>query len=140
MRSGLAALVVLLALTACTSVYYKDFEVDSQDRAYAGRAQFDDIRRYLISRKLRTIIETNDLLVVELEKEGRNEDSLQVRLTPAQRVEMTLTRRTAGENFSDSQLRRFREAFESRLRAETGHLVTIRLVAERQRPLTNLGF
>jgi len=139
-RSRLAALAVLLALAACTSVYYKDFAVDSQDRAYTGRAQFDDIRRYLISRKLRTIIETNDLLVVELEKEGRDEDSLQVRLTPAQRVEMTLTRRTAGENFSDSQLRRFREAFEARLRAETGHMVSIRLVAERQRPLTNLGF
>jgi hypothetical protein len=139
-RSRLAALAVLLALAACTSVYYKDFAVESQDRAYTGRAQFDDIRRYLISRKLRTIIETNDLLVVELEKEGRDEDSLQVRLTPAQSVEMTLTRRTAGENFSDSQLRRFRESFEARLRAETGHMVSIRLVAERQRPLTNLGF
>jgi len=139
-RSCLAALAILLALPACTSVYYKDFAVDSQDRAYTGRAQFDDIRRYLRSRKLRTIIETNDLLVVELEKEGRDEDSLQVRLTPAQRVEMTLTRRSAGENFSDSQLRRFREAFEARLRAETGHRVSIRLVAERQRPLTNLGF
>jgi len=139
-RSRLAALVALLALAACTSVYYKDFAVDSQDQAYTGRAQFDDIRRYLISRKLRTIIETNDLLVVELEKEGRDEDSLQVRLTPAQRVEMTLTRRTAGENFSNSQLRRFREAFEARLREETGHVVSIRLVAERERPLTNLGF
>jgi len=129
-----------LALAACTQTYYKDFAVEPQDRAYNGRAQYEDIKRYLVARKLRTIIETQDLLVVELEKEGREEDTLQIRLTPAQRVEMTLRRRTTSANFSESQLRRFRESFETRLREETGHIVSIRLVAERERPLTNLGF
>jgi len=135
-RSRLAALAALLALAACTQVYYKDFAVQPQDRAYTGRAQYEDIKRYLLSRKLRTIIETNDLLVVELEKE----ETLQVRLLPAQAVEMTLVRSTTGEDFTETQVRRFREGFERSLREETGQVVSIRLVDERKRPLTNLGF
>jgi hypothetical protein len=125
-----------LALAACTQTYYKDFAVEPQDRAYAGRAQYEDIKRFLLSRKLRTIMETKDLLVVEMEPQ----DTLQVRLLPNQKVEMTLARTTSGANFNETQVRRFQDGFERSLREETGHIVSIRLVAERERPLTNLGF
>lgn len=131
-----AVLAVLLALAACTSVYYKDFAVEPQDRAYAGRAQYEDIARYLRSRKLRTVIETNNLLVVEMEPG----DTLEVRLLPTQKVAMTLTRSTTGANFTEAQVRKFQDGFERSLREETGHVVTVRLVASRERPLTNLGF
>ena len=135
MRSCLA-IGALLALAACTQVYYKDFAVEPQDRAYTGRAQYEDIKRYLMSRKLRTVIETPDLLVVEMEPE----DTLQVRLLPTQKVEMTLVRSTTGANFTEAQVRRFREGFEKSLREETGHIVSVRLVDERTRPITNLRF
>ena len=135
MRSCLA-IGALLALAACTQVYYKDFAVEPQDRAYTGRAQYEDIKRYLMSRKLRTVIETPDLLVVEMEPE----DTLQVRLLPTQKVEMTLVRSTTGANFTEAQVRRFREGFENSLREETGHIVSVRLVDERTRPITNLRF
>jgi len=130
------AIGALLALAACTQVYYKDFAVEPQDRAYTGRAQYEDIKRYLMSRKLRTVIETPDLLVVEMEPE----DTLQVRLLPTQKVEMTLVRSTTGANFTEAQVRRFREGFENSLREETGHIVSVRLVDERTRPITNLRF
>ena len=135
MRSCLA-IGALLALAACTQVYYKDFAVEPQDRAYTGRAQYEDIKRYLMSRKLRTVIETPDLLVVEMEPE----DTLQVRLLPTQKVEMTLVRSTTGANFTEAQVRRFRQGFEKSLREETGHIVSVRLVDERTRPITNLRF
>jgi len=130
------AIGALLALAACTQVYYKDFAVEPQDRAYTGRAQYEDIKRYLMSRKLRTVIETRDLLVVEMEPE----DTLQVRLLPTQKVEMTLVRSTTGANFTEAQVRRFRQGFEKSLREETGHIVSVRLVDERTRPITNLRF
>jgi len=130
------AIGALLALAACTQVYYKDFAVEPQDRAYTGRAQYEDIKRYLMSRKLRTVIETPDLLVVEMEPE----DTLQVRLLPTQKVEMTLVRSTTGANFTEAQVRRFRQGFEKSLREETGHIVSVRLVDERTRPITNLRF
>jgi len=130
------AIGALLALAACTQVYYKDFAVEPQDRAYTGRAQYEDIKRYLVSRKLRTVIETPDLLVVEMEPE----DTLQVRLLPTQKVEMTLVRSTTGANFTEAQVRRFRQGFEKSLREETGHIVSVRLVDERTRPITNLRF
>ena len=134
MRSALAAIGALLALAACTQVYFKDFAVEPQDRAYSGRAQYEDIKRYLIARKLRTLIETRDYLAVELEPE----DMLQVRLLPSQKVELTLVRRTARAAFTETQLRRFQQGLESRLREETGQVVTIRLVDERVRPITNI--
>jgi hypothetical protein len=136
MRSALAAIGALLALAACTQVYFKDFAVEPQDRAYSGRAQYEDIKRYLLARKLRIVIETRDYLAVELERE----DTLQVRLLPSQKVELTLVRRSAGANFSEAQVRRFQEGLESRLREETGQIVAIRLVDERVRPITNIGF
>lgn len=135
-RYGPAAVVAMLLLTACTQTYYKDFAVEPQDRAYTGRAQYEDIKRYLLSRKLRTLIETRDLLEVELEPQ----DSLRVRLLPTQNVELTLVRKSTGPNLSQTQVRRFQEGLESRLREEAGQIVTIRLVDERTRPLTNLRF
>ena len=135
MRSSLA-IGALLALAACTQVYFKDFAVEPQDRAYTGRAQYEDIKRYLLARKLRIVIETREYLAVELERE----DTLQVRLLPSQKVELTLVRRSAGANFSEAQVRRFQEGLESRLREETGQIVAIRLVDERVRPITNIGF
>ncbi|HEX6690568.1 MAG TPA: hypothetical protein VF110_05400 [Burkholderiales bacterium] len=133
MRSSLVV-GALLALAACTQVYFKDFAVEPQDRAYSGRAQYDDIKRYLLARKLRIVIETRDYIAVELERE----DTLQMRLLPSQKVELTLVRRTAKADFTEAQLRRFREGLESRLREETGQIVTIRLVDERVRPITNI--
>lgn len=133
MRSALA-IGALLALAACTQVYFKDFAVEPRDRAYSGRAQYEDIKRYLLARRLRIIIETKDYLAVELEPE----DSLQVRLLPSQKVELTLVRRSSGSNFSEAQVRRFQQGLESRLREETGQIVTIRLVDERVRPITNI--
>jgi hypothetical protein len=134
-RSGRLA-VALAGLAACTQTYYKDFAVEPQDRAYTGRAQYEDIKRYLLSRKLRTLIETRDLLEVELEPR----DSLRVRLLPTQKVELTLVRKSTGPNMSETQVRRFQEGLESRLREEAGQIVTIRLVDERERPFTNLRF
>ena len=125
---------MVLALAACTQTYYKDFVVEPRDRAYSGRAQFDDLRRYLLARKLRIIVETPNFLEVELE----TEDALRVRLVPEQKVELTLVRSSKGADFPAAQVERFKEGLEHRLREETGQIVTIRLVGERKRPLTNI--
>ena len=132
---------VLLALAACTQTFYKDFAVEPHDRAYVARAQFDDIKAYLLSRKLRIVTESEGFFAVDLESEGTGRtapaDELRVRLL-AGRVEMTLVRRSAGADFSAGQLKAFQEAFESRLRERTGQPVTIRLVDQRVRPMTNI--
>jgi hypothetical protein len=133
-RVRFAVFAMVFGLAACTRTYYKDFVVEPRDRAYAARAQFDDIRRYLLARKLRILIETRNLLEVELEPQ----DTLRVRLVPEQKVELTLVRTSKGADIPAAQLRRFQEGLESRLREETGHIVTIRLIGERERPLTNI--
>jgi len=139
LRGGLAAM--LLAVAACTQTYYKDFAVEPQDRTYAARAQFDDIKGYLLSRKLRIVTESEGFFSVDLESEGAGRtapsDNLQIRLLPG-RVEMTLVRRSAGADFSAGQLKAFQETFEARLRERTGQPVTIRLVDQRVRPMTNI--
>ncbi len=141
MRSRFASLVTLLALAACTQTYYKDFAVEPQDRAYAARAQFEDIKGYLLSRKLRIVTESEGFLAVDLESEGAGRtapaDELRVRLL-AGRIEMTLVRRSAGADFLPGQLKAFQETFESRLRERSGRAVTIRLVDQRVRPMTNI--
>jgi hypothetical protein len=138
-RRALAA--VLLALAACTQTFYKDFAVEPRDRAYAARAQFDDIKDYLLSRKLRIVTESEGFFAVDLESEGTGRsapaDELRVRLL-AGRVEMTLVRRSAGADFLPGQLKAFQETFESRLRERSGRAVTIRLVDQRVRPMTNI--
>lgn len=138
-RGALAAM--LLAVAACTQTYYKDFAVEPQDRAYAARAQFDDIKAYLLSRKLRIVTESEGFFAVDLESEGAGRsapaDELRVRLL-AGRVEMTLVRRSAGADFPAGQLKAFQETLESRLRERTGQPVTIRLVDQRVRPMTNI--
>jgi hypothetical protein len=140
-RSRFASLVTLLALAACTQTYYKDFAVEPQDRAYAARAQFEDIKGYLLSRKLRIVTESEGFLAVDLESEGAGRtapaDELRVRLL-AGRIEMTLVRRSAGADFLPGQLKAFQETFESRLRERSGRAVTIRLVDQRVRPMTNI--
>jgi len=140
-RYGPAAVVATLLLAACTQMYYKDFAVEPQDRAYVARAQFDDIKGYLLSRRLRIVAGSEGYFAVDLESEGAGRtapaDTLQVRLF-AGRVEMTLVRRSAGADFSAGQLKAFQETFESRLRERTGQPVTIRLVDQRVRPMTNI--
>jgi len=138
MRSlrSLALGAALLAAAACTQVYYKDFAVDPQDRAYTAREQYDDLRAYLRSRDLRTVIETNNLLEVEIEPGDR----LRVRLTPEPKVELTLVRTTKGSDFNAGEVRRFQATLEGRMRERTGQPVTIRLVDERVRPMTNVRF
>jgi hypothetical protein len=137
--------VVLLLLTACTRTYYKDFAVDPQERNYSPRAQFNDIKDYLVSRGVRILFESDGFIAVELDTEsgasGRNKpsDSLQVRRT-ADRVELTLIRRTPGPDFVPGQLKTFEETLESRLRERTGHAVSIRLVDQRVSPITNVQF
>ena len=128
------AVAVLVALAACTRTYYKEFAVEPQDRAYAARELFDDFRGYLRSRGLRTVIETNSFLEVELEPG----DALRVRLVPGDRVELTLVRRSKGSDFTAAEVRRFQETFAARMREQTGQAVTIRLVEERVAPLTNI--
>lgn len=132
---------MLLAVAACTQTYYKDFAVEPQDRAYAARAQFDDIKGYLLSRKLRIVTESDGFFAVDLESEGAGRtapaDNLQIRLLPG-RVEMTLVRRSAGADFSAGQLKAFQETFEARLRERSGQPVSIRLVDQRVRPMTNI--
>ena len=138
-RRALAA--ALLALAACTQTYYKDFAVEPQDRAYAARTQFEDIKGYLLSRRMRIVTESEGFFAVDLESEGAGRaapaDELRVRLH-AGRVDMTLVRRSAGADFSAGQLKAFQEMFESRLRERTGQPVTIRLVDQRVRPMTNI--
>jgi hypothetical protein len=144
-RHALAVVLVLLALTACTRIYFKDFAVDPQDRAYTANAQFKDIRSYLVSRGLRIVAESEGFIAVDLETEsggaGRRapSDNLQVRVL-ANRVELTLVRRSAGEDFSAEQLRVFQQALERRLRESSGQVVSVRLVGERVSPLTNVRF
>jgi hypothetical protein len=136
---------VVSLLTACTRTYYKDFAVDPQERSYLARAQFEDIKGYLVSRGLRVLFESDGFIAVELETEsgasGRNKpsDSLQVRRT-ADRVELTLVRRTPGPDFVAGQLKTFQETLEGRLRERTGHAVTIRLVDQRVSPISNVQF
>ena len=68
MRSRLLGLAAaLIALTACTHTYFKDFAVDPQDRTYAPRAQFEDIKKYLLSRGLRVEGESDDYFAVRIE-------------------------------------------------------------------------
>jgi hypothetical protein len=146
-RSGrhvFAVAAVLLALTACTHMYFKDFAVDPQDRAYTARAQFEDIKKYLLSRELRVVGESDDYFAVQIEAEpastGRTapSDILEIRLIANQRVELTLGRRSSGPDFSVEQLKVFREALERRLRERTGRVVFVRLVDERTRPMVNM--
>ena len=66
------------------------------------------LANYLLSRGLRTVIETNNFLEVEIEKG----DTLQVRLLPTQTVELTIVRRTSGADFTPLELRAFRENLE----------------------------
>lgn len=131
----LIAAALLLALAGCTRTHVRDFAVDPQDRAYSARALYDDFRKYLRSRGLRTIIETNNLLEVELEQG----DALRVRLTPEPRVELTLVRATRGSDFTDAEIRRFQETFSTRMRELTGEPITIRLVDTRVSPIIQLG-
>ena len=131
---GLALAAVLLAAASCARTYYKDFVVEPQDRAYAARAQFEDVTSYLRSRGLRTVIETNNLLEVEIEPG----DTLLVRLLPDEKVELTLTRRSKGSDFTAAEVQRFQETFAGRMREQTGRAVTIRLVDEGVKPLTNI--
>ena len=147
MRSGrhaFAAAALLLGLTACTHMYFKDFAVDSQDRGYTARAQFEDIKRYLLSRELRVVGESDDYFAVQIEAEpasaGRTapSDILEIRLMASQRVELTLGRRSSGPDFSAEQLKVFREALEARVRERTGQVISIRLVDERTRPMVNM--
>jgi hypothetical protein len=130
-RYGLAAAV--LALAACTQMYFKDFAVEPQDRAYAARAQFEDIKDYLLSRGLRVVTESEGFIAVDLEPG----DTLQARLT-ANRVDLTLVRRSSGQDFSAGQLKAFQETFESRLRERTGQVVSIRLVDQRVSPVSSM--
>ena len=138
-------LFALSALTACTRTYYKEFAVDPQERSYPVRAQFDDIKGYLVSRGLRVLFESDGFIAVELDTasgaSGRTapSDSLQVRRT-ADRVELTLVRRSSGADFAAGQLKTFQDALESRLRERTGHAVSIRLVEQRVSPITNVQF
>jgi hypothetical protein len=125
---------LLLAAAGCTRTYLKDFAIESADRAYAPRAQYEDVRDYLRLRGLRTVIETNDFLEVEIEAGDR----LQVRMLPAQTVELTLVRRTREEDFTPAELRAFRDNLERVLRSRSGRQVTIRLSGERTVPITNL--
>jgi len=132
---ALAAGAAVVAAAACTQTYYKEFVVQPQDRAYGAQAQYDDFRAYLRSRGLRTVIETNTFLEVELEAD----DTLRMRLIPEQnKVELTLVRRTKGADFAAGELRRFQGTFEQRMRERTGQSLTIRLVEERTAPLTNI--
>ena len=133
-RVGLAMAAVALA-AACTRTYYKEFVVEPQDRAYQARAQFDDVRSYLRSRGLRTVIETNSFLEVEVEPGS----TLRVRLTPQPKVELTLVRATKGSDFTAAEVRRFQETFAGRFREQSGQPVTIRLVNERVSPVINVG-
>jgi hypothetical protein len=131
---GFVLAAALLAATSCARTYYKDFVIEPQDRAYAARAQFDDLASYLRARGLRTVIETNNLLEVEIEPG----DTLLVRLVPSEKVELTLTRRSKGPDFTAAEVRRFQETFAGRMREQTGRAVTIRLVDQGVKPLTNL--
>jgi len=130
-RGGLAAM--LLAFAACTQTYYKDFAVEPQDRAYAAEAQFADIKAYVLSRGLRILTESTGFLDVELEPG----DTLRVRLTPG-KVQLTLVRTSSRGDFPAGQIKTFQEALEGRLRERTGQPVTIRLVDQRVRPMTNI--
>jgi len=133
-RLGLA-IAALLLVAACTRTYYKEFVVEPQDRAYQVRAQFDDIRSYLRSRGLRTVIETNNFLEVEMEPGN----TLRVRLTPQPKVELTLVRVTKESDFTAAEVRRFQETFAGRVREQTGQPVTIRLVDQRVSPILGVG-
>ena len=133
---ALALGAALLAVAACTRTYLKEFAVDPQDRAYTAREQYDDFRAYLRSRDLRTVIETNSLLEVEIEPGDR----LRVRLTAEPKVELTLVRTTKGSDFTAGEVRRFQGTLEGRMRERTGQPVTIRLVDERVTPISNVRF
>ena len=137
--------VVLSLLSACTRTYYKDFAIDPQERSYSARAQFEDIKGYLVSRGLRVLFESDGFIAVELEtasgtsRRDEPSDSLHVRRT-VDRVELTLVRRSSGPDFPAGQLKTFQETLEGRLRERTGHAVTIRLVDQRVSPITNVQF
>jgi hypothetical protein len=141
------ALVVLAlsALAACTRTYYKEFAVDPQERSYPVHAQFEDIKGYLVSRGLRVLFESDGFIAVELDTaagaSGRTapSDSLHVRRT-ADRVELTLVRRSSGADFQAGQLKTFQDTLEGRLRERTGHAVSLRLVEQRVSPLSNVQF
>lgn len=132
-RCGPPAVVAMLLLTACTQMYFKEFAVEPQDRAYTARAQFEDIKGYFLSRGLRIVTESEGFIAVDLE----SGDTLQARLT-ANKVDLTLARRSSGQDFSAGQLKAFQETFESRLRERTGQVVSIRLVDQRVSPTSNV--
>jgi hypothetical protein len=133
---ALALGAALLAVAACTRTYLKEFAVEPQDRAYTARKQYDDLRVYLRSRDLRTVMETNNLLEVEIEPG----DMLRVRLTAEPKVELTLVRTSKGSDFTAGEVRRFQGTLEGLMRERTGQPVTIRLVDERVTPISNVRF
>lgn len=131
----LVAGAALLAAAACARTYYKEFDVVPQDRAYTARMQYEDVKAYLRARGLRTVIETNSFLEVEIEPG----DALRVRLTPAPKVELTLVRTTKASDFSAGEVKRFQDTFAGRMREQSGQPITIRLVDQRVSPLINVG-
>jgi hypothetical protein len=135
MTRSFALAAAILVLGGCTRTYYKEFVVEPQDRAYRARAQYDDFRSYLRERGLRTVIETNSFLEVEMEPGN----TLRVRLTPQPKVELTLVRTTKGSDFTAAEVQRFQETFAGRMREQTGQPVSIRLVEQRVSPLINVG-
>jgi hypothetical protein len=145
-KLGQALVAVGLALlTSCTRTYYKEFALDPQERSYPVRAQFEDIKGYLVSRGLRILFESDGFIAVELDTESGGSgraapsDSLHVRRT-ADRVELTLVRRSSGPDMPAGQLKTFQETLEGRMRERTGHAVSIRLVDQRVSPVSNIQF
>ena len=133
-RSGwVGVLALVLALAGCTQTYYKDFAVEPRDRTYAAEAQFADIKAWVLSRGLRILTESAGFLEVELEAG----ESLRLRQVPG-KVELTLVRSSSRGDFPAGEIKAFQDALETRLRERTGQAVTIRLVDQRVRPMTNI--
>jgi len=129
-RAWLAALL----LAGCTGIYYEDFTVDSREAAYSPREQFEDLKRYALERGLHVTGESEGFVRFQLDQAN----SLEMRLDP-DRVELTLVRRSSGQGFSESETREFQNRLEERLR-ERGRIVRVRLVGQRERPLSNVTF
>jgi hypothetical protein len=131
-----SAWLAVLALAACTQLFFADFAVESDERGYPARAQFDDIRRYALERGLRITGEGAGFVKFELAPG----DSLEMRLAPDGGVQLTLARLSSGAGFSERETAEFQDRLEARLRERTGRIVHVRLVGARERPRSNVTF
>jgi hypothetical protein len=133
-----ALLAWVLALSACTQVYFKRFEVAPEDPTYSARAQFEDIKKYVRERGFPVDKDERNYASFQLatNKGAINpsapSDYLEVKLLPEDKVELVLVRISSGPNYSNAQVKVFQETLQNRVQERNGKAISVRLVGDQK--------